>query len=241
MLMLPRYLSRAGVASRAAAEEAVARGRVKLNGRVCRDVLAVVYPGRDRVQLDEQPVTLKASHTWIALNKPRGVLATTSDPEGRPTVMELVQPRAVSGLAPVGRLDQDTGGLILLTDDHLLAARLLDPASHVEKRYRVKVNGHLTGEALARLQSETLVQEGLNLGPLKLEVERLTPASTWLSVALAEGKNRQIRRRFEAEGHAVEVLIRLAFGPVQLGALKPGEHRALSAEEIRSLSAPRSC
>ena len=241
MLMLPRYLSRAGVASRAAAEEAVARGRVKLNGRVCRDVLAVVHPGRDRVQLDEQPVTLKANHTWIALNKPRGVLATTADPEGRPTVMELVQPRAVKGLAPVGRLDQDTGGLILLTDDHLLAARLLDPASHVEKRYRVKVHGHPAAEALARLQSETLVQEGLNLGPLKLEVERITPASTWLSVALAEGKNRQIRRRFEAEGHAVEVLIRLAFGPVQLGALKPGEHRALSPEEIRALSAPRSC
>lgn len=241
MLMLPRYLSRAGVASRAAAEEAVARGRVKLNGRVCRDVLAVVRPGRDQVLLDDQPVGLKAAHTWIALNKPRGVLSTTSDPEGRPTVMDLIQPRAVPGLAPVGRLDQDTGGLILLTDDHALAARLLDPGAHVEKTYRVKVRGHPSPDALARLQSETLVHDRLNLGPLKLEVERETPQGAWLSVRLAEGKNRQIRRRFEAEGHAVEVLVRLGFGPIALGELKPGQHRDLSAAELRALSAPRRC
>lgn len=240
MLLLPRFLSRAGVASRKAAEEMVACGRVKLNGRLCRDVLAVVVPGRDRVLLDGVPVSLKASHTWIALNKPRGVLCTTSDPEGRPTVMQLV-PTSIAGLAPVGRLDQDTGGLLLLTDDHALAATLLDPQSHVEKTYRVKVRGQPGPEPLRRLQTETLIQDGLQLGPLKLQVERLTPEGAWLEVRLSEGKNRQIRRRFEAEGHPVEVLVRLGFGPVQLGRLKPGEHRALGADEVHALSAPRSC
>lgn len=233
MLMLPRLLSRARVASRREAEQAVVDGRVAVNGRVVRDVLYVVRP-QDRVSLDGKPVSDKSNDfVWIALNKPRGVLTTTHDPEGRPTVMSLVPPH--KGLAPVGRLDQDSAGLLLLTDDHLTASRLLDPARHVTKVYRVKVAGHPGEEALARLRTETLRQEGLELGPMGVEVERQGPASTWLRVTLSEGKNRQIRRRLEAEGHPVEVLVRVAFGPVELGALQPGAWRALEAAERRAL------
>lgn len=235
MLLLPRLLSRARVASRREAEQAVVDGRVTVNGRVVRDVLHVVRPA-DRVVLDGTPVSLLSNNfVWILLNKPRGVLTTTHDPEGRPTVMSLVPPR--KGLAPVGRLDQDSAGLLLLTDDHLTASRLLDPARHVAKVYRVKVGGHPGPDALARLRAETLRQDGLDLGPMLVEIERQGPASTWLRVTLSEGKNRQIRRRLEAEGHPVEVLIRVAFGPIALGALPPGASRALEPAEVRLLSA----
>lgn len=237
MLLLPRYLSRAGVASRRVAEEAVACGRVTVGGRVCRDVLRVVVPGRDAVSLDGVPVLLHKEHRWLALNKPRGVLCTTRDPEGRPTVMELVGEQARDGLAPVGRLDQDSAGLLLLTDEHALAARLLDPGSHVDKVYRVKVSGHLDPEMLTRLAETTLETGGERLGPMAVVVERVGPRSTWLEVRLSEGRNRQIRRRMEAEGHPVELLIRTMFGPIALGDLAPGSCRALSADELRALRA----
>lgn len=237
MLLLPRYLSRAGVASRRAAEELVVAGRVTVNGRVCRDVLRVLQPGRDRVALDGAPVEPKREHLWLALNKPRGVLTTTHDPEGRRTVMALVQAFLRPGLAPVGRLDQDSAGLLLLTDDHALAARLLDPASHVEKTYRVKVRGHPDAATLARLAEEARVVDGERLGPMGVSVEREGPRSTWLEIRLSEGKNRQIRRRMEAEGHPVETLIRLRFGPVALGALAPGEARPLEPDELSRLRA----
>ena len=235
MLLLPRYLSRAGVASRKQAEQAVFDGRVTVNGRVVRDVLATVSPGRDRVALDGAMVEEKSSFTWLAMNKPRGVLTTTSDPEGRPTVMGLLQ-TPPPGLAPVGRLDQDSGGLLLLTDEHALAAALLAPETHVLKVYRVKVRGQPSAEALARLGTETVEIEGLRLGPLQLEVDSTTSTSSWLTVRLAEGKNRQIRRRLEAEGHPVLVLVRTGFGPIALGDLPPGQVRALSPNERASLA-----
>ena len=235
MLLLPRYLSRAGVASRKQAEQAVFDGRVTVNGRVVRDVLATVSPGRDRVALDGAMVEEKSSFTWLAMNKPRGVLTTTSDPEGRPTVMGLLK-TPPPGLAPVGRLDQDSGGLLLLTDEHALAAALLAPETHVLKVYRVKVRGQPSAEALARLGTETVEIEGLRLGPLQLEVDSTTSTSSWLTVRLAEGKNRQIRRRLEAEGHPVLVLVRTGFGPIALGDLPPGQVRALSPNERASLA-----
>lgn len=235
MLLLPRYLSRAGVASRKQAEQAVFDGRVTVNGRVVRDVLATVSPGRDRVALDGAMVEEKSSFTWLAMNKPRGVLTTTSDPEGRPTVMGLLK-TPPPGLAPVGRLDQDSGGLLLLTDEHALAAALLAPETHVLKVYRVKVRGHPSAEALARLGTETVEIEGLRLGPLQLEVDSTTNTSSWLTVRLAEGKNRQIRRRLEAEGHPVLVLVRTGFGPIALGDLPPGQVRPLSPNERASLA-----
>jgi 23S rRNA pseudouridine2605 synthase len=234
-VFLPRWLSRCGALSRRAAEQAVVEGRVRVDGRVVRDVLFALTPGGPEVTLDGQRVRPAAS-VWFALHKPRGVVTTTDDPEGRQTVMDLVGALG-PGVAPVGRLDRDSQGLILLTNDHRVAAALLDPAQHVRKVYRVKVRGHPTDAALARLTTERMTLEGVAMGPLDaVVVGAHQPASTWLEVALSEGKNRQIRRMFAAVGHEVLTLIRTSFGPVALGDLPVGAWRPLSSPERRDLA-----
>ncbi|MFM2161880.1 MAG: hypothetical protein RLZZ383_1392 [Pseudomonadota bacterium] len=233
--MLPRWLSAWNVASRREAEAWVAAGRVRVDGRVVRDVTAWVLEGA-RVEVDGARVgPASAPPQWWMLHKPRGCVTTTHDPEGRPTVMTLVPPAA--GLAPVGRLDRDSQGLLLLTQDHGLAASLTAPETHVTKVYRVKVRGRPSERAMLRLRTTTLHQEGLALGPLGLAPLEETSRGSWWEVTLTEGKNRQIRRRFEHEGHPVETLIRVAFGPLRLGDLRPGLARRLTAAEVAALAA----
>lgn len=233
-----RILSKWRVASRTEAQRLVRAGRVTAGGVVVRDPRAVVDPARQPLAVDGRRVEAPVGGTvWLALNKPRGVVTTTSDPEGRPTVMGLVGAHAAPGLAPVGRLDQASAGLLLLSNDAMLADRLLDPRTHVRKRYRVKVRGHLSPEALARLRDDTLVEDGLALGPMAVEVEAEGPKSCWLRITLDEGKNRQIRRRLADVGHAVEVLVRTAIGPLELGDLAPGAVRPLTDAEVDALRA----
>lgn len=233
--MLPRLLSRWNVASRKQAEQLVHDGRVTVDGRVVRDVLAEVDE-RARVTVDGERVGPAAELAWIALNKPRGVITTTSDPEGRRTVLDVVG-STVRGLAPVGRLDLDSGGLLLLTNDHALAAALLDPATHVTKTYRVKVRGQVEDAVLERLGRETVEVDELVLGPVRATVSARGPSSTWLDVSLAEGKNRQIRRQLAYYGHEVLVLVRTAFGPIALGGLAAGASRRLTPAEVARLRA----
>lgn len=233
--LLPRLLSRWGVASRREAEQLVHDGRVRVDGRVVRDVLREVDEDRARVEVDGARVGPSRGAVWLAVNKPRGVVTTTRDPEGRRTVLDLVPAPHPPGLAPVGRLDMDSAGLLLLTNDHALSAALLDPATHVDKRYRVKIRGRPSDEALTRLRTETVEDEGLVLGPMDVVVAREAPRSTWLDVTLREGKNRQIRRRLAREGHDVEVLVRVAFGPIALGDLVAGAWRPLTAAEVAAL------
>jgi 23S rRNA pseudouridine2605 synthase len=232
-----RFLSKCNVASRGEARELVRAGRVTVNGRVCTDGARRVHPGGDQVALDGKPVRLPEARdiVWWAMNKPRGVMVTTRDPEGRRTVMDLLPDGTPPGLAPVGRLDKASAGLLLLTNDAEAAARLLAPEGHVLKIYRVKVRGHPPEATLDAWRRETLVVDGLSLGPMGAEMERRGPKSCWLRITLNEGRNRQIRRRLEAAGHAVEHLIRVAFGPLELGALAPGEVRRLSPDEVRRL------
>ena len=233
---IERLLSKWRVASRTEAQRLVRGGRVRAQGRVLTDPREVVDPRRGPIEVDGLPVgPSEAPVVWLALNKPRGVVATTKDPEGRPTVMALVGPAAAPGLAPVGRLDQASAGLLLLSNDATLADRLLDPRTHVEKRYRVKVRGHVAPESLRVLREETLVEDGLTLGPMRVEVESEGPKSSWLRITLEEGKNRQIRRRLEDLGHAVEVLVRTAIGPLELGDLAPGAVRPLTPAEVDAL------
>jgi 23S rRNA pseudouridine2605 synthase len=210
---------------------------VAVNGRVCTDGARRVDPGRDVVTVDGTRVRepAPADLVWLAMNKPRGVLVTTNDPRGRRTVMDLLPGPPAPGLAPVGRLDQASAGLLLLTNDTLGAARLLDPRHHVPRTYRVKVRGRPTEATLGAWRTGTLVQDDLVLGPMEVEVERVGKASAWLRVTLAEGRNRQVRRRMEAAGHAVEHLVRVAIGPLGLGDLAPGAVRPLSAEEVDRL------
>lgn len=234
---LERLLSKWHVASRTAAAVLVRAGRVSVGGRVVTDPRRRVVPGRDRLTLDGAPLAPPAERTltYLLLNKPRGSVTTTRDPEGRATVMDLVAAAAAPGLAPVGRLDKASAGLLLLTNDHLLADRLLDPRMHVAKTYRVKVRGHVSEETLASLRTDTLEEDGLALGPMRVDVESVGPHSTWLTVALREGKNRQIRRRLEALGHDVQVLVRTRFGPLALDDLAPGAFRPLTRAEIAAL------
>jgi 23S rRNA pseudouridine2605 synthase len=235
---LVRFLSKCNVASRVAARALVRAGRVTVNERVCTDGARRIHPEKDRVCLDGVAVRLPASgeSVWLVLNKPRGVLVTTHDPEGRKTVMDLVPRPHVLGLAPVGRLDKASAGLLLLTNDSEAAARLLDPENHVPKVYRVKVRGLPSEATLRGWREDTLVDAGLPLGPMGVEIERRGPKSAWLSITLTEGRNRQIRRRMEAAGHAVEHLIRTSIGPLGLGELAPGAVRMLTPEEIDALS-----
>jgi 23S rRNA pseudouridine2605 synthase len=238
---LPRLLSKWHVASRSVAETLVRSGRVTVNGTVVKDILRMVKPGRDRIAVDGAPVgpPAPAAYAYVALNKPRGVVTTTKDPEGRQTVMDLLGGGVAAGLAPVGRLDQDSAGLILLTNDHQLAARLLDPASHVAKMYRVKVKGRASADTLDRMRTERVEVDGLSLEPFGVEIESVGPRSTWLRITLEEGKNRQIRRQCEAFGHEVEMIVRMKFGPLELGALKPGASRPLAPAEVEALRRAR--
>lgn len=235
---LVRYLARCRVAPREAARQLVRAGRVRVNGEVCTEGARRIDSDRDRVEVDGRSVSLpdvaKDVAIW-AVNKPRGVVATTRDPEGRPTVMDLVPLPHAPGLSPMGRLDKASAGLLLVGNDPLLAAHLLDPTSHVVKLYRVKVRGRPSEATLAAWRTDTLQIEGLSLGPMDVEVESIGPRSIWLRIRLAEGKNRQIRRRVEAAGHEVEILVRLAFGPIELGDLQAGQARLLSDDEVAAL------
>lgn len=208
-----------------------------MNGEVCTDGARRIRPRHDRVAVDDVVVRMPDPRrlSFFAMNKPRGVVTTTSDEKGRRTVMDVLPFPPPPGLAPVGRLDRASGGLLLLTNDAETAARLLDPRSHLPKGYRVKVRGHPTEATLEAWRRTELVVDGLRLGPMGAEIERKGPVSTWLRVTLKEGKNRQIRRRAEAAGHPVEVLVRTSFGPLRLGPLAPGEVRRLSREEVSRL------
>ncbi|MFT7579495.1 MAG: 23S rRNA pseudouridine2605 synthase [Myxococcota bacterium] len=231
--MLPRLLSRWNVASRKKAEQLVHDGRVSVDGRVERNVLALVGE-RASITVNGKPVGPARELAWLALNKPRGVITTTDDPEGRRTVLDLVK-SDLRGLSPVGRLDLASGGLLLLTNDHALAATLLDPTTHVTKTYRLKVRGQVADAVIARLGRETIEVDGLVLGPIQARVSERTPKSTWLEITLAEGKNRQLRRQLDYHGHEVQVLVRTAFGPIALGDLAAGAHRRLTPAEVACL------
>jgi 23S rRNA pseudouridine2605 synthase len=234
---LERLLSKWRVTSRTEAQRLVRAGRVRVAGRLVTDPRAWVDPAAT-LEVDGRRVGAAAAGlapVWWMLNKPRGVVTTTSDPEGRRTVMDLLA-GPPPGMAPVGRLDRASAGLLLLTTDAVLADRLLDPRTHVPKEYRVKVRGRLETAALEALRRDTIEEAGLVLGPMEVMVEREGPRSTWLRVRLAEGKNRQVRRRLLAVGHEVLVLVRVAFGPLELGDLAPGAVRPLEAAEVEALA-----
>lgn len=227
---LAKYLAHAGVASRRAAEKLIADGRVAVGGETVRDPARDVDEG-DAVSVDGEPLAGPEPRVVYALNKPVGVVSTARDPHGRPTVTELVDAHGLR-LYPVGRLDADSGGLILLTNDGELANRLTHPRYEVPKTYRVRVGSGPVGDhALRALQDGVELDDGATARAL---VRRLGPNE--LEVTISEGRNRQVRRMCEAVGHPVLALTRVAFGPLRLGRLAPGSHRRLSAREIAGLA-----
>ncbi len=232
---LQKILAEAGVASRRAAEELLRQGRVTVNGRVAK-LGDSADPDRDEVALDGVPIAREPSVYWL-LNKPRGVITTVRDPEGRPTVRGLVPDRE-HRLFPVGRLDRDTEGLVLLTNDGRVAQALLHPSYESEREYRVTVRGEISVETLRRLAAGVELEEGrtapARVGPAEFDAET---GNARFTLVLIEGRKRQIRRSLALLGHPVRRLVRVRMGPLELGDLPPGQARPLRPAERRALLA----
>jgi 23S rRNA pseudouridine2605 synthase len=233
-MRLAKHLAHAGVASRRAAERLIAEGRVTVGGETVTDPARDV-DGGEAIMVDGRLVGAPpAERTVYAVHKPAGVVSTARDTHGRPTVVALV-PEAGARLYPVGRLDADTTGLILLTDDGELANRLTHPRYEVPKTYRATVAGGPVGEAALRRLREGVDLEDGRTAPARVR----QPRPGELDLTLREGRKRQVRRMCAAVGHPVRTLQRIAFGPLRLGDLPEGAHRRLTAAEVERLrSAP---
>jgi len=234
---LARVLSKAGLCSRTVAAEWIRAGRVRVDGVLVRDPTARVASERSAVSLDGRRISAAERSYW-ALHKPRGYVTTRQDPEGRATVYDLLGDLG-EWVVPVGRLDRDTSGLLLLTNDTQFAERLTNPDSHVGKTYRVTVKPRLAEEALERLRAGVELKDG----PTRpAEVKRIGDRGpcTTIEITITEGRNRQVRRMIAEVGAKVEKLVRVSIGSVVLGELAPGKVRRLSAAEVRALGARRS-
>jgi 23S rRNA pseudouridine2605 synthase len=229
-MRLGKYLANAGVASRRASEEIVRAGRVTVDGETVTDPARDVAPA-DAVAVDGRPVSTARERVVYALNKPAGVVSTARDPQGRPTVVTLVP--QTERLYPVGRLDIDTTGLILLTNQGELAHRLTHPSFEVEKTYRVVVAGPSVRDSELRALREGVELEDGRTAPAR--VRRI--AADTIEITVHEGRKRQVKRMCEAVGHPVKRLERVAFGPLGLGDLRQGRWRRLTDAEIEALMA----
>lgn len=230
---LARALSKRGAMSRSLAVEAVRAGRVGVNGKTVRDPDFRIDPARDALTLDGRPVQAR-DPIYLLLNKPVNVVTTRSDERGRMTVYDLIG-EVGQWIFPVGRLDRESAGLLLLTNDSALGERLTNPTSKVPKTYRVKVSPVPTQRQIETLRAGVKLDDGYVTLPAKVDLERSNPTSAWLRMTIVEGKNRQIRRMVKAIGARVERLIRVAIGPLTLGDLAPGAIRPLSPQEIDAL------
>ncbi len=233
MERLQKFMAEAGVASRRACEELIRQGRVTVNGETA-SLGRSVEPEQDRVELDGKPVQKEQRRTVILLYKPRGVVSTSSDPEGRRTVQDYFR-EIPERLYNVGRLDLNSEGLLLMTNDGALANRLTHPRYGVEKTYYAVCDGRLTASEAARLTNGVELEDGVT-APARVDAVRTTQCGdTSFLITIHEGRNRQIRRMLEAVGHRTLRLKRERFGPLSLGTLAPGEWRKLSDEEIKKL------
>ncbi len=230
---LARALSKLGYCSRSRAAELIAAGRVKWNGAVARDPETPVHLGKDRIQVDGQPVT-RRSKIYLALNKPRGIVTTAADEKGRDTVYSLL-PKGLTWLAPVGRLDKASEGLLLLTNDSEWAARITAPVTHLDKTYHVQISVIADESLLQCLRNGVRASDGEFLRVKNVCMLRGGEHNSWLEMVLDEGKNRHLRRMFETLKIEVLRLVRVAIGPLLLGNLPKGATRALELEEKQAL------
>ncbi len=237
LIRLQKILSGAGVASRRAAERLMAEGRVTVNGQTVRELGTRADPGRDDIRVDGRAVRRETARRYFVLNKPRGYVTTRSDPEGRPTVLDLV-PRLHEYVYPVGRLDYDSEGLLILTNDGELAAALTHPSHEVAREYHARVRGLPDAHAIGRL-ARGVVLDGRKTAPAEVALVAARVGQhadqALLSITLHEGRTRQVRRMCETVGHPVVRLRRVRFGPLADPALKPGMSRPLTAREVDAL------
>jgi 23S rRNA pseudouridine2605 synthase len=229
---LERVLSKAGAGSRIDARRWIQAGRVKVNGQVVRDPDTWLDVKRDRVRLDGKPLQTR-ERVYLLLYKPTGYLTTYRDPQGRPTVYDLIADLGTF-VSPVGRLDLDTSGLLLMTNDNQLAERVTNPESHVPKTYLVKSSLRLTDEQLQQLRDGVELADGPTR-PARVRRVRDSEKYTHLEITLTEGRNRQVRRMIEALGATVLKLVRVKIGSLSIGTLQIGKWRLLTAAEVQTL------
>ena len=235
---LARALSKLGHCSRTEGERLVAAGRVRVDGVVVRDATDRVAPEQAVIEVDGARIA-KVAHVYLALNKPRGLVTTRSDPQERGTVYDCLAGAALPFVGPVGRLDKASEGLLLLTNDTRWADAIVGPASHVHKTYHVQVRGQPDAATLARLAAGVVdPATGEQLDVVRLALLRVgSRSSCWLEIVLDEGKNRHIRRLLAVEGLETLRLVRIAIGPLQLGTLAKGAWRHVSPDEVEALQA----
>ncbi|HPD57426.1 MAG TPA: pseudouridine synthase [Smithellaceae bacterium] len=231
---LQKLISAAGIASRRRAEELIAAGRVSVNGVVVRQLGTKADSVKDTIRVDGNTIFAGKTNLYIALNKPEGVVTTMSDPQKRPTVVELLRD-VPERVYPVGRLDYDSSGLLLLTNDGDFAQRVQHPSFQIPKVYRVKIQGHIPKKEIKKLGEGIVLPDATIFRPENITLEKFNEKSSWLKLTLREGKNRIIRKGFDAAGYRVSRLRRESIGPVSLGALKEGSWRHLSRKEITDL------
>jgi len=233
-IRLQKAIADAGFCSRRTAEEWIEQGFVTVNGKKTTVLGTKVDPKRDTIVVRGKPLSRrKKEYLYFAFHKPRNVMVTASDPEGRPTIFDYLKNIPVR-IYPVGRLDFDSEGLLVLTNDGTLTHRLTHPRYKVQKTYEVKITGLLSVEAQKQLQKGVLM-DGEKIQPAKIKIIKKNPNNSWIQIIITEGKNRQVRHMMEAVGHEVLKLRRVAVGALQLGELKVGKYRLLSPKEERQL------
>jgi 23S rRNA pseudouridine2605 synthase len=231
---LQKVLAEAGLASRRAAEALIVAGRVRVDGRIVTELGTKVDPRASRIEVDGQRIA-RQHHVYAVLHKPRGVVSTLSDPQGRPTVRDLLAPVGVR-VYPVGRLDFHTSGVLLATNDGDFAAGLLHPRKGVPKTYVVKLQGEMPPTAIDAWRRGVKIDRSTTL-PAKVKLLRYESGKTWLELTITEGQNQQIRRMGDATGFRVMRLARLSFAGITAEGLRPGEWRELTQEELADLKA----
>jgi pseudouridine synthase len=235
-LRLNKILAQAGLTSRRGADQFVLEGRVAVNGVVTREPGTLADPDTDRITVDGRALPAAEAKQYLLLHKPPGVVTTVRDPQGRPVVTDLLPAGVRERVYPVGRLDADVEGLLLLTNDGALTHRLLHPRYALERVYEAEVAGRVSGDDLPRWRRGVRLDDG-PAAPLAAEVLRTGPASSTLRLTFTEGRKHEVKRYCEALGHRVRRLRRVAFGPLSLGPLPLGACRPLTAREITALRA----
>lgn len=234
MERLQKVMASCGIASRRKSEELILNGKVRVNGKVITEVGCKVDPIRDIIEVEGKRIIPVQQHTYIILNKPKGVITSVTDPQGRKTVIDLLKD-IPDRVYPVGRLDYQTEGLLLLTNDGELAYRMTHPKYEIEKEYIALVKGKPTQKAIQQLRSGIMLDDGMT-APAQVELlSNGEKENSKLKLVIHEGRNRQVRRMCEAIGHPVLHLRRMRIGFIELNGLKPGEFRHLEEQEVKKL------
>jgi 23S rRNA pseudouridine2605 synthase len=230
---LQKVLAHAGVASRRSSEELILAGKVKVDGKIVQELGVKVDPEKSVIEVEGKRISGKEALKYILLYKPVGFVSTVHDPQKRRTVMDLIQ-EVNERVYPVGRLDYDSSGLLLLTNDGNLTNELIHPSREVKKTYRTLVKGTPSGKTLGELAKGIMLADG-KTAPAEVKRKKIINNNTLIDITIHEGRNRQVRRMFEAIGHPVIWLKRIAFGTLEIGKMKPGEWRYLTTQEVESL------